>query len=170
MQCLGCQCQTNNPKFCSRSCAARYNNTNDHWRTKKGQGPVVSTCPNCNEEYKRLRSSPKKYCSFHCSVEHKKKMSIEEWKFGTRKAGRFVKRYLIERSGYRCSVCNNSVWNGQPITLEVEHIDGNPYNNNEDNLCLLCPNCHSQTSTYKGRNKGRGRHERRTRYHAGLSY
>ena len=45
----------------------------------------------------------------------------------------------------------------QKIPLEVEHIDGNFQNNNEDNLILLCPNCHSLTSTYKGANKGHGR-------------
>ena len=41
--------------------------------------------------------------------------------------------------------------------MEVEHIDGNYKNNNEDNLILLCPNCHSLTSTYKGANLNHGR-------------
>ena len=49
----------------------------------------------------------------------------------------------------------------QIIPLEVEHIDGNFQNNNEDNLILLCPNCHSLTSTYKGANKGHGRKNRK---------
>lgn len=43
------------------------------------------------------------------------------------------------------------------IPLEVEHIDGDPYNTTPDNVTLLCPNCHSLTPTYKGANKGRGR-------------
>ena len=48
-------------------------------------------------------------------------------------------------------------------SLELEHIDGNAYNNSESNLSLLCPNCHSQTPTYKAKNKGNGRVERRER-------
>ena len=46
------------------------------------------------------------------------------------------------------------------IPLEVDHIDGDYTNNNENNLTLLCPNCHSLTPTYKGANSGRGRKTR----------
>ena len=46
------------------------------------------------------------------------------------------------------------------MPLEVEHIDGNYLNNSEENLDLICPNCHSLTATYKGANKGKGRKER----------
>ena len=46
------------------------------------------------------------------------------------------------------------------IPLEVKHIDGNYLNNSEENLMLLCPNCHSLTSTYKGANLNRGKKER----------
>jgi len=54
----------------------------------------------------------------------------------------------------RCSGCNNTHWLGQPISLELDHIDGNSNNNNLSNLRLLCPNCHAQTSTYRGKNIG----------------
>ena len=47
------------------------------------------------------------------------------------------------------------------IPLEIEHIDGNYQNNNEDNLILLWPNCHSLRSTYKGANINHGRKERK---------
>ena len=43
------------------------------------------------------------------------------------------------------------------IPLEIEHIDGNYRNNKEENLIVLCPNCHSLTSTYKGANLNNGR-------------
>jgi hypothetical protein len=46
----------------------------------------------------------------------------------------------------------------------------NYYNNVDENLCLLCPNCHSQTSTYKARNRGNGRHFRMQRFREGKSY
>lgn len=63
--------------------------------------------------------------------------------------------------------CNNC---GNQIPLEVEHKDGNSENNSLINLCLLCPNCHAQTPTYKSKNKGNGRHSRRQRYKDGKSY
>ena len=50
------------------------------------------------------------------------------------------------------------------IPLEIEHIDGNYKNNDESNLILLCPNCHSLTSTYKGANTERGRNSRSKYY------
>lgn len=52
----------------------------------------------------------------------------------------------------KCYKCHNTEWNNQPIPLELEHIDGNNQNNNLENLTLLCPNCHAQTSTYRGKN------------------
>ena len=50
------------------------------------------------------------------------------------------------------------------IPLEIDHIDGNYKNNNEDNLILLCPNCHSLTETYKGANLNHGRNNRHKYY------
>ena len=47
--------------------------------------------------------------------------------------------------------------NEKKIVLEVDHIDGLHYNNTVDNLRLICPNCHSQTDTYKNKNNGNGR-------------
>lgn len=54
---------------------------------------------------------------------------------------------------YKCTNCGLTEWLGNPIPLELEHKDGNPSNNRLDNLTLLCPNCHSLTDTYRGRNK-----------------
>ncbi len=54
----------------------------------------------------------------------------------------------------RCEKCGcGTEWNGEPLTLELHHKDGNHYNNNLDNLQILCPNCHSQTETYRSRTK-----------------
>lgn len=51
-----------------------------------------------------------------------------------------------------CSVCKVKNWNDLPLTLEMDHIDGDNTNDDLSNLRLLCPNCHSQTSTWRGRN------------------
>ena len=78
-------------------------------------------------------------------------------------------RYLAEQKE-GCYTCGITEWSGKEIVLELEHVDGDSSNNAEENLSLICPNCHSQTSTYKNRNKGNGRHARRERYAQGLSY
>lgn len=62
------------------------------------------------------------------------------------------KAVLIGERGYKCESCELSEWLGKKITLELEHIDGDNQNNAKENLKLLCPNCHSFTETWKGRN------------------
>lgn len=51
-----------------------------------------------------------------------------------------------------CSSCKLTEWLGQNIPLELDHIDGNNEDNSLSNLRLLCPNCHAQTPTYRGKN------------------
>lgn len=50
---------------------------------------------------------------------------------------------------YTCKICNNDTWQNQPITLEIDHKDGNKQNNTRDNLRAICPNCHAQTPTWR---------------------
>lgn len=57
---------------------------------------------------------------------------------------------------YVCSACNSEPeWNRRPLTLQLEHKNGINNDNRLENLCFLCPNCHSQTSTWGGRNSER---------------
>lgn len=83
-----------------------------------------------------------------------------------------VKRYLILERGCSCESCDNSEQMGQPIKLELHHIDGNSDNRDRANLKLLCPNCHSMTPTYKGANKGNGKRQmtRRQRFADGKTF
>ena len=63
---------------------------------------------------------------------------------------------LLWRDGYKhkqCEICNGVEWNGVEIPLELDHINGDRYDNRLENLRILCPNCHAQTDTYRGRNK-----------------
>lgn len=54
---------------------------------------------------------------------------------------------------HRCECCGNTEWNGKPIPLQLDHIDGDSHNHVLSNLRMLCPNCHAQTDTYCGKNK-----------------
>jgi 5-methylcytosine-specific restriction endonuclease McrA len=53
------------------------------------------------------------------------------------------------------------MWCGKPVPLELDHIDGDPENNVRENLRLICPNCHAQTPTYKGKNVGKVKNSKR---------
>lgn len=53
-----------------------------------------------------------------------------------------------------CSICNQDrMWNEKSLTLQVDHIDGDPFNNDPKNLRFICPNCHTQTETFNIGNK-----------------
>lgn len=57
----------------------------------------------------------------------------------------------------KCSICGcSTVYNNKPLELHLDHINGNNKDNVLDNLRWVCPNCHSQTSTYTGKNKKNG--------------
>lgn len=64
-----------------------------------------------------------------------------------------IKKRLVSSRDYRCQKCLLSEWLGIPICLELEHIDGNHNNNSQENLLLLCPNCHAQTPTWRNRKR-----------------
>lgn len=59
------------------------------------------------------------------------------------------KRAILVEQGGVCLHCGLSEWRGLPLTLELDHVDGNHDNDARDNLRVLCPNCHSQTPTYR---------------------
>jgi len=78
---------------------------------------------------------------------------------GGEQVSRHIRRYMIETHGEKCNKCGwaerHPTTGKVPITLD--HIDGNWSNNKESNLQLLCPNCHSLTTTYGALNRGQGR-------------
>lgn len=66
-----------------------------------------------------------------------------------------LRRYVIKHNliPYKCAICGCTEWNGKTLSLELDHINGVNNDNRLENLRFLCPNCHSQTSTYGSRNK-----------------
>lgn len=87
------------------------------------------------------------------------KLSDEEYfRDGVQRGGSHIRKRLLDL-GWEdaCSGCGiPAEWQGRPMTLQVDHIDGDSFNNLLDNLRFLCPNCHSQTETY-GRRKDTGK-------------
>jgi 5-methylcytosine-specific restriction endonuclease McrA len=63
---------------------------------------------------------------------------------------------VVDEQGGKCNGCGIGDWRGRPLVLELEHKDGNNKNDERDNLEALCPNCHSQTPTWRGK---RGAHK-----------
>lgn len=62
-------------------------------------------------------------------------------------------RLLSEKiKNHECEICKNACWRGLAIPLELHHIDGDRSNHKIENLQLICPNCHSQTETFRGKN------------------
>ena len=125
----------------------------------------MKKCLNCNLDI----PDNHQYCSIQCQRDYMYNQYIDRWKQGleTGKKGKyqisnFVRRYLLQKYNNKCSKCGWGEINPytHKIPLEIEHIDGDYNNNSENNLIVLCPNCHSLTSTYKGANRGFGRKER----------
>ena len=69
-----------------------------------------------------------------------------------------LKKRLIAEGLKRhvCEICRRDRWNGCPIPLELDHVNGKRDDNRLENLRVVCPNCHAQTDTYRGKNIGAG--------------
>jgi 5-methylcytosine-specific restriction endonuclease McrA len=73
---------------------------------------------------------------------------VQTWKL----KNRMLREGLIEN---KCDACGiKDSWQGKPIAIHMDHINGIHNDHRLENLQMLCPNCHSQTSTYCGKNKG----------------
>ncbi|MNS78724.1 hypothetical protein D3C72_1123500 [compost metagenome] len=147
-------------KYCSRSCAAQVNNQ----VSPKRVPTVTIVCIGCGN----TTTNPK-YCSSQCGVDHRNRLSLQKILNGNGSHGQ-VKKYLIATNGNRCSSCDDTHKRGTRLVMELEHKNGNSSDNRLENCELLCPSCHSVTSTYKGKNRGNGRAARRQRYQDGKSY
>lgn len=134
-------------RFCCKSCSASYNN-------KLTKQIIKQLCKHCNKEFVlSFPKDPKIFCSAKCSADFRFENIINEAKSGKIASPATLKRVLEVDREYKCEICNISEWREKSISLHLDHIDGNADNNSISNLRLLCPNCHSQTETFCGRNK-----------------
>jgi hypothetical protein len=121
----------------------------------------MNLCKHCNTPTKNSL-----YCSNACQHRWQTKQKIEN---GT-VDHRTVRAHLLKERGSKCEECGIFEWLGKPITMEMDHINGDHKDHSLANLKLLCPNCHSQTPTYKSRNRGNGRAFRTERRKQGKSF
>lgn len=151
------------------------------WQDEQNLRDIVSKSSSMSEVLSKLKlninsgnyQTLKKYClqyniqvpKYNKSLNTKKAIQskttpLEELfsNRGIKVQGQVLRKKLVEELGREdvCVECScPPVWNGKELVLEVDHIDGNIFNNYPDNLQILCPNCHSQTSTFRGRNSNK---------------
>lgn len=139
--------------FCSHSCSASYNNKQ---REKK-----IKQCLNCGKEVENYHKNTS-FCSNECQRDYEYKQYISAWKKGEESGLRgkwemssHIRRYMLEKTNCSCEICGCN-WvnpkNGRPI-VQIHHIDGDAFNNTEENLQVLCPNHHAMTENYGNNNK-----------------
>lgn len=121
---------------------------------------MKSFCKQCSKEFKHGSSSTGTFCSNVCSQLNRREKELQRFLNGEVKSRRYIKAHLVREHGWVCMICKNAEWQGQPIPLELDHIDGNAGNCLPSNVRNLCPNCHAQTPTHKAKNKGNGRGSR----------
>jgi hypothetical protein len=131
----------------------------------------------CNEEITMARAAVRVGLHFNTFARHAKRLGVyrpnpsgrglkKPWSIGkiptdeilAGKHPHYQTNHLKKRlfsdniKQEKCEVCGVSEWNGEKLSLELDHIDGNRNNHLLDNLRVICPNCHSQTETYRGKN------------------
>lgn len=90
----------------------------------------------------------------NCLNSHNEKTAEEYSKGRLIKLSRLMDKMLKENvKEYKCEICGISEWNNKYIKLQIHHINGNHYDNDINNIQFLCPNCHSQTDTFCGKNR-----------------
>lgn len=165
--CIGCKkefsTKSNVQQWCSRNCARDYHN-----QIRAEQGTKRNrTCLFCGQA---IRSWGSIFCSKTCAHRLKAKKSLSLWKNGQHSGSTpsgemaaYVTTYILEKFQNQCFQCG---WKEvHPITktspLHIHHKDGDSTHNNEENLVLLCPNCHALTENFGRLNKNGARRRRR---------
>lgn len=156
-----------NNKICEYGCGseANYQLKNKKWCCSKSH----NSCPNIKEKNSNGLKNAYKEGRKNCNHFNGKRgwskgellLNIDEiFKKGSLYTGETLKKYIdyYELKEYKCEICDNDgEWLNRILVLEIDHIDGDRTNNELINLRYLCPNCHSQTDTFRGRNINNGK-------------
>ncbi len=170
MQCEACSNEHDGSygsgRFCTSACARGFST-----RTKRAEinervsvrlrKPII--CKSCGKSFFRPRQKDwtKRRCPECVAVKPSlPRCSLRQ--LDECKTDRSRKKWLIAKHCHQCFWCKGKEWMGQPIPIEIDHISGNSDDNSEENLRLLCCNCHAQTPTYKSKN--RASYQRRLLY------
>lgn len=133
--------------YCSRKCANSRTITKESRLVRSAKAKEHWASLSEDDQFERVRR-------LKDSTPNSSKYTLERLLYGDwNSKGYDAKRLtvILEQKG-KCNRCGIDSWQGERITLEYEHKDGNNQNNNRDNVEALCPNCHSLTTTWRGRN------------------
>ena len=130
-------------RFCSKSCAnsrsfsevSRLKKSLANKRRVKESGPWGGQVFFNHEKFRKT---------------WKEKLQSRSWEELGKDSRR--NRVILEQEG-SCGRCGANEWQGELLTLEIEHVNGNSSDCSRENMIALCPNCHSITNTWRGRNK-----------------
>lgn len=128
--------------FCSKNCQ------NEH-RRRPHVHKKLRPCLHCG---KYCKTSGKKFCSSKCSGAYQWHQNLIKIENDDLMKGHHVLRKYYLLTNNCCHECGLTNWRDKPLSLELDHIDGDGDNNRKSNTRLLCPNCHAQTPTYKYKN------------------
>jgi hypothetical protein len=132
-----------NKPFCSKKCSSKHSNKGKFWAKPK-------QCRRCSNP----ATKGSVLCE-RCRDSHLKRTSPDKKFIVAKKGGKPPRNALLMIREYRCEGegCGlTGMWLGKPLTLHFDHINGDRRDHRLGNIRWLCPNCHSQTETYAGRN------------------
>ncbi len=123
--------------------------------TVKGNSWGYSQIRKRMEELKLSFNDFKGRSAFYDSVKKKTINPLKLFSSNSKHARATLRRIIITDSllPYKCAICGIKEWNNKTLSLELDHINGINNDNRLENLRFLCPNCHSQTTTYGSRNQ-----------------
>ena len=141
--------------FCSRSCA-NSRQFSESAKAKKSKANIKDWQENRIQKLtttvinaKNLRAKNVKNKDVRDKARYER-ILLREWS----SVGYDTKRwFILYEQNNRCNNCSIDSWLAQPISLEIDHIDGNRYNDDRKNLEAVCPNCHSLTTTWRGKHR-----------------
>lgn len=119
-------------------------------------------CACCGKVNNFKRGKKEKFCNVECSGKYQSQLTIDKLLKGKLSdvsvRRKNIKNYVLNLQNNKCKICGiEPIWNNKLLIFIMDHIDGSHLNNNLTNLRMICPNCDSQTDTYKAKNKGNGR-------------